>query len=348
MKHRQALVAAVMLVVGAVYVSGIAAELQARAGQPPAAAPQEPVMTPGPSAARFPRNAAEFDQLFQQVKNWGRWGASDELGAANLMTEATRKRALSLARDGVSVSLAHNPLTEAAPDNASPFEHTMGRGRTTDTYRVSYHGYAHSHLDALCHILYQGQTFNGYPTSEVNTEKGCTKLGIDQLKQGIVTRGVLIDMPRLRNLPYLDPGTPIFVEDLAPWEKATGIKVGPGDAVFLRTGRWARRAALGPWPVGRNAAGFHASVATWFKERGVSFLGSDVALDVTPSLVEGVNLPVHTLVITALGINIFDNQDLEAVAQTAARLKRWEFLLTVAPVPVTGGTGFPVNAMAIF
>lgn len=316
--------------------------------QPPAAQEGEPILTPGPSAARFPKNAEEFDQLFHQVKNWGRWGPDDQLGAANLISEAKRKQALALAKTGTAVSLAHNPLTEPAPDNGSPFEHTMNRGFSTDTYRVAYHGYAHSHLDALCHILYKDQTYNGYARADVNTEKGCTKLGIDNLKNGIVTRGILLDIPRLRNLPYLEPGTPVFVEDIEAWEKKAGVKVSPGDAVFLRTGRWARRAQLGPWTIGRNEAGFHASVASFLKARGVSFVGSDSALDVTPSLVEGITLPVHTLSITSLGINIFDNQDLEAVAATAAKLNRWEFLLTVAPIPVTGGTGFPVNALAIF
>ena len=224
----------------------------------------------------------------------------------------------------------------------------MNRGFTTDTYKVSYHGFAHSHIDALCHILYKGQTYNGYPTADVNTARGCTRLGIENLKNGVVTRGILFDIPRLKNLPYLEPGTPVFAEDLEAWEKRVGVKVGPGDAMFLRTGRWARRAKLGPWPVNRNEAGYHASVAPWLKARGVSFLGSDDAQDVTPSLVEGINLPVHTLAITALGIDILDNQDLEAVAETAAKHNRWEFLLTVAPVPVTGGTGFPVNALAIF
>lgn len=316
--------------------------------QAPSQAALPPVMTPGSSAARFPRNAVEFDQMFHEIKNWGRWGPDDELGAANLITETKRRQAAALVKNGISVSLAHNPLTEAAVDNASPFEHTMGRGFTTDTYRVMYHGYAHSHIDALCHILYKNQTYNGYSREEVNTEKGCTKLGIDKLKNGIVTRGVLIDIPRLRNLPYLEPGTPVFVEDLEAWEKKSGVKVSSGDAIFLRTGRWARRAKLGPWAVGRNEAGYHASVAPWLKARGVSFLGSDAAQDVVPSLVEGVTLPVHTLAITALGIDILDNQDLEAVADTAAKLNRWEFLLTIGPVPVTGGTGFPVNALAIF
>ena len=313
-----------------------------------AQAPAEPVLSPGAAAARFPRDAAEFDQMFQKVKNWGRWGADDQLGAANLITEAKRRQAAELVKQGVSISLAHNPLTEQAPDNPQPFEHTMNRGWTTDTYRVSYHGYAHSHIDALCHILYQKQTYNGYSTADINTEKGCTKLGIDRLKNGVVTRGILIDIPRLRNVSYLEPGTPVFVEDLEAWEKKAKIKVSPGDAIFLRTGRWARRAALGPWSVARNAAGYHASIAPWLKERGVSFIGSDVAQDVVPSLVEGIGLPIHTLAITALGIDILDNQDLEAVGDLAAKLNRWEFMVTIAPVPVTGGTGFPVNALAIF
>jgi kynurenine formamidase len=297
---------------------------------------------------RFPRNAAEFDQLFQQVSNWGRWGKDDQLGSANLVTAAKRKQALALAKDGVSVSLAHSPLTERAEDNTSPFEHTMNPGFFMDTYKVSYHGYAHSHIDALCHILYRNLTYNGYARAEVNTDKGCTKLGIEHLKNGIVTRGILIDIPRLKNLPYLEPGTPVFQEDLEAWEKRAGLKVSSGDAIFLRTGRWARREKLGPWNIAQSAAGVHASVAPWIKARGVAFIGSDAALDVTPSLVDGNNLPVHTLMINALGINLLDNQDLEAVGETAARLNRWEFLLTVAPVPVTGGTGFPVNALATF
>jgi kynurenine formamidase len=316
--------------------------------QQPTAQAAAKVLGPGPSAARFPKNADEFDQLFNEVKNWGRWGKDDQLGSANLVTEAKRKQAIALAKTAMPVSLAHNALTEAGPDNPSPFEHTMNRGFTTDTVKVSFHGYAHSHIDALCHILYKGQTYNGYATAEVNTEKGCTKLSIDNLKSGIVTRGILIDIPRLKGLPYLEPGTPVFQEDLEAWEKQAGIKVSSGDAIFLRTGRWARRAKLGPWNLSQNAAGFHASVARWFKARGVAFVGSDDAADVTPSLVEGVALPIHTLLIPGLGVNIFDNQDLEAVAETAARLKRWEFLLTLGPFPVTGGTGFPANALAIF
>ncbi len=302
-----------------------------------------------PAAGRFPRNAAEFDELFRQVSNWGRWGKNDQLGSANLVTVAKRKQAIALVKNAASVSLARNPLKEKTIDNPNPFEHTMSPpGFFLDTYKVFYHGYAHSHIDALCHILYKDKTYNGYPTAEVNTAKGCLKLGIENLKAGIVTRGILIDIPRLRNVPYLEPGTALYVEDLEAWEKMAGVTVSSGDAIFLRTGRWARRQRLGPWDVSQQAAGVHASVAPWIKARGVAFIGSDAALDVTPSLVEGMNLAVHTLMINALGINLLDNQDLEAVADQAAKLNRWEFMLTLAPIPVAGGTGSPLNALATF
>jgi kynurenine formamidase len=293
-------------------------------------------------------NADEFDRLFQQVKNWGRWGAEDQLGSVNLITPAKRVQALALAKTGQTISLVHNPITDKAEDNNSPFEQTMLPGFNMDRYAVSYHGYAHSHMDALCHILYKDQTYNGYARSIVNTEKGCTKLSIDNLKNGLITRAVLLDIPRLKGLPYLEPGTAVYQEDVEAWEKMSGTKITSGDVILLRTGRWARREKLGPWNVGRSAAGFHSSIIPFIKARGVAIVGSDAASDVTPSMVEGVSLPIHTLLITALGVNILDNQDLEAVAELAARLKRWEFMIMINPMPVTGGTGSPMNTLAIF
>jgi len=301
-----------------------------------------------PASGRAPRNAAEFDELFKQVSNWGRWGKDDQLGAVNLITDAKRKQALALARAGVTVSLAHTLLTERAEDNSNPFEQTMLRGNFMDRYAVSYHGYAHSHIDALCHILYKDQTYNGYARAEVNTDKGCTKLGIDNLKSGVVTRAVLVDAARLKGVDFLEPGTPLYVEDLEAWEKQAGVKLSAGDVLLLRTGRWARRAKMGPWDVGQRMAGLHASVAPWVKARGISMVGSDAGEDVTPSMVEGLTLPIHTLFIAGMGINLLDNQDLEAVAETAARMKRWEFMITIAPLPVAGGTGSPANAIATF
>ncbi len=304
---------------------------------------------PAPGSAHKPRNAAEFDQVFEQVKNWGRWGKDDQLGALNLITDAKRKQAIALAKTGKSVSLAHDLLTATAADNPNSFEHTVSKGMTSDTYKFSYHGFITSHIDTLCHFPYKGMVFPGIPATSVLTPQGCSKMGIETLKDGIITRGILIDIPRLKGVPFLEPGTPVYPEDIEAWEKKTGIKISAGDAVLLRTGRWARRAKVGPWDVQKaGIAGFHASVAPLLRARDVALVGSDGPQDVIPAGVEGVNFPVHMLLLAAMGVNLLDTQDLEAVAETAARLNRWEFMLVVAPLRVVQGTGSPVNALAVF
>lgn len=215
----------------------------------------------------------------------------------------------------------------------------------SDTYKVSYHGMAHTHLDSLCHMFHQGRMYNGFPQTEVTT-KGAEKLGIQNLKQGILTRGVLIDIPRLRNVDYLEPGPPIYPEDLDAWEKKTSLKVGSGDVVLIRTGRWARRAAVGPW--GGKFAGLHGSCARWLKQRDVAVLGSDAAADVLPSGVPEVDQPIHQLCLIAMGTLILDNCDLEAISLEAKQRERWEFLLVITPLAVKGGTGSPLNPIATF
>ena len=301
---------------------------------------------------------ADIEHMMEDLSNWGRWGADDELGASNLVTLAKRREAIALAKAGLTVSLAHPLLKEEAPDVPQPFEHAMFgvpdpdqeptfMGGAGDRYSISYHGYSHSHLDALCHLSYKGQDYNGV-SYDVVTPAGCVKGGIENLRNGVVTRGVLYDIPRLKGVPYLEPGTPIYMEDLEAWEVMSGAKARPGDAVFIRTGRWARRAEVGPWNVATSEAGLHASTAPWLHARDVAFVGSDSALDVMPSQIEGVGLPVHMLTIIAMGVNLFDNQDLEALAETAAAQNRWEFMLVAGPLAVPGGTGSPINAIAIF
>src|SRR5262245_38044897 len=296
----------------------------------------------------------DVDRLMTDLSNWGRWGKEDQLGAANLITEAKRKQAATLVKEGFSVSLARDTEKERANDNPLPYEHTMtlsganNRGQfSIDAFRISFHGYQHTHLDALCHMFWNGKMYNGFSQEEV-TQKGAEKLAIQNLKRGIFTRGVLMDIPRLKGVKYLEPGTPIYTEDLEAWEKKAGLKLTAGDAVFIRTGRWARRADKGPWNVSANSAGLHASCAKWLKARDVSLLGSDAASDVLPSGVEGLTHPIHQLALIALGVHIFDNCDLEALSEAAAKRKRWEFLLTAAPIPLTGGTGSPLNPIATF
>lgn len=308
-----------------------------------------------PRAQAKPRlTKADIDRMMTELSNWGRWGKEDQLGAINLITPDKRRKAASLVKEGASVSLARDVEKERAIDNTRPFEHVMNLAGVNntgpfslDTYSVNYHGYAHTHLDALCHMFYQGKMYNGFSQEEV-TQKGATRLSILNLKQGIFTRGILMDMARLKGVAYLEPGTPIYPEDLDAWEKKAGVKVGSGDVVFIRTGRWARRAAVGPWNVATDAAGLHASCARWLKQRDVAIIGSDAASDVVPSGVEGVALPIHQLVLVAMGVHIFDNCDLEALGEAAAKRNRWEFLLTASPLAVAGGTGSPLNPIATF
>ena len=292
----------------------------------------------------------QVDRWMTEISNWGRWGKDDQRGTLNLITPETRRKALKLVRDGVSVSLAHIPDKEKFPDNPRPLGQQMtldAAGHALDLYTIWYHGSTITHLDALCHYSVDGKMYNGFSRKQV-TEAGCGVLGIQNQQDGILTRGILIDLPRLKGVEYLEPGTPVHPEDLEAWEKYAGVKIGSGDAVFLRTGRWVRRAKLGPWNVASSAAGFHASVMPWLKRRDVALLGNDAVEDVQPSGIEGVARPIHQLAIVALGLPLIDVMDLEAVAEQAARRHRWEFLVTVAAVPVPGGTGFPVNPIATF
>ena len=306
--------------------------------------------------AQIPHNVdkATVDRWMTELSNWGRWGKDDQMGALNLITPAKRKQAAALVREGVSVSLARDTEKEKAPDNSSPFEHVMrstGANATvqflSDTYTVFYHGYAHTHMDSLCHMFYQGKMYNGFSPLEV-TEKGAQKLAITNMKSGIFTRGILVDIPVLKGVPYLEPGVVIFPEDLEAWEKRAGLRIASGDVVFIRTGRWARRAEKGAWDVSKSSAGLHASSVKWLRGRDVAMVGSDAASDVMPSQVDGVVQPVHQLLLVAMGTPIFDNCDLEAVSKAAAQRRRWEFLITAAPLAVTGGTGSPLNPIATF
>ncbi len=295
-----------------------------------------------------------IERLMTELSNWGRWGKDDQMGTVNLITPAKRKQAAALVKEGFAVSLARDTEKNQAVDNPSPFGHTMTATGSkplgqfvVDTYSVNYHGYAHTHMDALCHMFYNGKMYNGFSQQEV-TKDGANKDSISVFKNGLFSRAILMDIPRLKGVPYLEPSTPIYPEDLEAWEKKAGVRVQSGDILFFRTGRWARRAAKGPWDVSANAAGLHASCMKWIKDRDVAMVGSDVGMDLAPSGIDGVVQPIHQLLLIAMGTPIFDNCDLEAVSEAANQRKRWEFLLTAAPLAVTRGTGSPLNPVAVF
>ncbi len=297
---------------------------------------------------------ASFDSIFARVNNAGRWGAQDQVGTLNLITPAKRRAAAALVREGVTVSLARIVRPGATPNVISPLHVTNTISHDKDvTWFVDsltwlFHGWGFSHMDATAHTMYRGLLYNGVRSAEITVAAGATRLGIDALRQGIVTRGVLVDLPRLKGVPYLEPGTPVTAEDLAAWEKKTGVRVEPGDVLLIRTGRWAREKALGVWDVTKIAAGPHPSLALWLHARGVSALGGDVSSERYPPVVPGLSDPLHELALVGMGMPLFDALDFEELARVAADKSRWTFLFVVAPLAIRNGSGSPVNPLAIF
>ena len=288
--------------------------------------------------AREPKRkltTADIDQMMTALSNWGRWGTEDQRGTLNLITPEKRKQAAALLRDGVAVSLAH-PAIKQEVESSPAFVHRMvglpkagqAIASSADEYSVRYHGFTQTHLDGLCHLIYKGKMYNGFSQNEL-TEKGARKLGIENLRSGIFTRGVLMDMARHFGVRYLGADKAIYPEDLEAWEQKAGVTVQPGDAVLIRTGRWARREVEGPWDIMKGSAGLHASCLPWLKKRDVAVIGSDLATDVMPSGVEGFQLPVHWVCGVAMGMPILDNCDLEQLSELAKTRNRYAFLLTV-------------------
>lgn len=316
-----------------------------------AAAAQIPASSTAKTAAPHHLSQSEFDALFKQLSNWGRWGKDDELGTVNLITPQVRLQAVHEVRSGISVSLARPISTTPAIDNATPLKDVVSVNVddkfNMDTYTVSFHGFGLSHFDSLAHTFYKGKLYNGVSESDV-TKPGARRLDAEQYHDGIVTRGVLVDIPQLRGKPYLDTSDVVTAADLDAWERRTGQHIRAGDAVFIRTGRWARRAALGPWDISQASAGLHPDAVRWLKQRDIAVLGSDAAHDALPSYVDGVDFPIHVLTIVAMGMPLLDQLDLENVAKTAARLRRTTFLLTFAPPRIQDGTGSLMNPIATF
>lgn len=295
------------------------------------------------AAARPLVGKAEYERWQKEFSNWGRWGAEDQMGALNLITPAKRREAAALVKDGISVSLAVDANEVRGAGNPNPYERVVtgtGPDYTFDRIGVSYHGGAHTHIDALSHRLFDGRMYNGFSASEVTVAEGAKKGAIYNAHAGIVTRGVLIDLPALKGVQSLDSGARIFVEDLEAWERKAGVTVSAGDALFIRTGRWVGQARNG-------SAGLDASVIPWLKRRDVAVLASESAVDARPSS-EGLGLAVHDFAIAFLGVHVIDNCDLTAVAEAAAARSRWTFQVVVAPLPIRAGTGSPVNPIAVF
>jgi kynurenine formamidase len=300
----------------------------------------------------------EFDAMFQALQTWGRWGPDDQRGCLNYITSEQVQRASSLVQTGTTVTLSLPLDTAPGPDNPKPVSHFMTMLADTDIgsgplrlacdyLGMEFHGDAHSHIDALCHIIYKDKLYNGASAASVGSS-GADVQSIDVAAHGIVTRGVLLDIPRLRGVKWLEPGEYVFTEDLEGAEQAQGVRLRQGDILYLRTGHHRRRLELGAWDAAVAKAGLHATAMQVLHDRRVAALGADGDGDTVPNECDAVIYPIHTLGINAMGLHFMDSLQFEDLAAACEAHQRWEFMTVVAPLRLGRGTGSPVNPIAIF
>jgi kynurenine formamidase len=316
------------------------------------------------AASQIPTNQ-EILGYFESLSNWGRWGPDDERGTLNYITPEVVRAAVATVREGVSVSCAIDIKAETTPDQivGAPQRLMLVTGEAPDPrdpplshgwgpmeyIGLAFHGFTVTHVDALSHGTWNGSLYNGRPAAVVTARSGALEQSVLAAADGITTRGVLLDVAAARGVPWLEPGTAVLPADLALAEERQGVSVRPGDAVLLRTGYGAHRRAHGHQDMlVTGQAGWHAACLPWLHERQVALIASDTSQEVVPSGYTNPALPVHRIGIVAMGLWLLDNADLEAVAAQCRELTRWEFLLVVGSLRIDGGTGSPVNPIAIF
>lgn len=294
---------------------------------------------------------AEVESYLVDRRNWGRWGPNDQVGAVNLITAEKRARAAALVRSGRAVSLSREFPKTPAPNNPTPAQHYMGlldRGSgaaAIDFYGISYHGQASTHLDSLCHVWDEHGMWNGrQPEAEIGFD-GARWGAITNWSTGIITRGVLLDVPRFRGEPFVTQERPIHGWELEDVAQAQGVTLEPGDALVVYGGREAWDRVNPTWGSGTSRPGLHASCLPYIRDSDVSLLVWDM-MDHMPN---GYDIPwsVHG-VIFAYGVGLVDNALLEPLAAACAEEGRYDFMLLVLPLVVAGGTGSPLNPVALF
>lgn len=307
---------------------------------------------------------AEVLGYFHTLSNWGRWGKDDQLGTLNLITNQKRARAAALVRHGITVGCARPIETEPAIDVPIPPLHFMlesgegyglpsaaGRGprqAVADFFGIAFHGLAFTHIDALCHIFWDGKMYGGRPAELITTRSGATVNDVAVVKDGILTRGVLLDLTQVRGKEWFEAGEAVFVEDLEAAEAAQGVRVEEGDALCLRLGWYRRRQLHGPVARAIGRPGLHAQTLPWLRQRGVSVIAADASQDVNPSGYPTLDIPVHQVGIVAMGLWLIDAANFDELAVQCQALHRWEFMFTVAPLRFPGVTGCPVTPLATF
>lgn len=323
---------------------------------------------------KIPPSQAEVKGYLETLSNWGRWGPDDLLGTLNYITDEDVARAASLVRTGTVVSCSlpvvyasggegwdeqghlvpgatphpvHYMLASIETANPRP----RSRSAALDGFLIQPHGQLITHLDTPSHTYVDGTLFNGVSADRVTRANGAEVGGLDLVPTGITARGVLLDVPALQGRAWLDDGEAIYPDDLEACEARFGVRVGRGDILLVRTGNRHPDRRGAPPTMGSPRPGLQAACAPWLHERQVAVLGADSANDVQPSGYEDpalLRLPIHTVGMWAMGLWLIDNCGLEDLARQCAATGRYEFMLVLAPLRLTHGTGSPMNPLAIF
>jgi kynurenine formamidase len=299
----------------------------------------------------------------ESLSNWGRWGADDQRGTLNLITDAKRLEALTSVRHGRSISMAWDIDPQGPPgaDVKAPPQRFMtksGQGvcegdhverqvAAAEFIGLIYHGRRITHLDALSHVMWNGRLYNDVPAAQVTTEHGAKSHSVLVAREGIITRGILIDAPRHRGVDWLEPGTPVHRDEVEEILEGDGLEVREGDALVLRTGYGRSRVEHGPRFEGKQA-GWGASCLPFFHDKGVALIAADTSQETHPSGFAGFRGPIHGIGIPAMGLWLLDNCNLEDLSATCTELGTHEFALVLAPIPFVGATGSPMNPLALF
>ena len=303
---------------------------------------------------------AEADVLayFDTLSNEGRWGRDDERGTLNFISPEKRLSALQSVREGMAVSCATLIGGQgAAPDVPYPPLHFMIRsGESVNPERpgavdfvgLVFHSHVVTHVDALSHSIWKGRIYNGRDAAVVTNEQGATELSIDALREGIITRGVLLDIAGLAGKDWLDAGDAVLPSMLEQAEKAQGVRVEEGDALLVRTGWWERRLAEGPHSKPLHRPGLHAACLPWLRDRQVAVVAADAANDVVPSGYAALEQPIHEVGSVAMGLCLVDVCSFGELRTACLERGRWSFLFLIAPLRIRYGTGSPVTPLAVF
>jgi kynurenine formamidase len=274
----------------------------------------------------------------------------------NLLTHETVRSAVKLVKHGRQVSCGRAIGSGAARPDPNPALHFMfssgdaapaqGFGGATDWFGMGFHGHAVTHVDAPSHIFWDGKLYNGFDARRVTT-RGAEAGSVELAADGIIGRGVLVDIPRYRGVAKLNGGDPILPDELDACLKSEDVELVPGDILIIRTGRDVPDIAPRTEPAWADA-GLHAGCLPWLRKRDIALLVADVAQEVQPSGYPKLRFPVHAVGIVAMGLWFVDNAYLEDLAAACVEYKRWAFLFTVAPLRLTHATGSPVNPIALF